>query len=233
MWDLGQIADALADGLRARAAELDAEDSVYGLDAMSELDLHPVLRNSLSRAGFGVIREQPYAGDPWSRPKESARDRCDIVLTPNPDTPLADDALEIKERDKAGGTLFEASVRDQPLVAQGLAPEDAFWLEIKTVGQHSVVAGVAGANQTYASALLACRGDLAKLSGDDRIRFGALCVVLFAEDEPIARHDLDALLHKCLDEDLPVSAPSVRVFGITERIGNTVTAVLLAPVRLL
>jgi len=233
MWDLEQIADALADGLRVRAGKLDAEDAVYGLDAQSELELHPLLRNSLSRAGFGVFSEQPYPGDPWLRSKESARDRCDIVLTPDPETALGDDTSELKERDKSAGTLFEASIRDRPLVAEGLEPEDAFWLEVKSVGQHSVVAGVAGADRAYAADLLACRNDVSKLAGDDRIRFGALCVVLFTADEQTARHDLDALMHTCLDEDLPVSAPAVRVVDITERIGNTVAAIMLAPVRLL
>ena len=64
-----------------------------------------------------------------------------------------------------------------------------------------------------AANLLSCRADIAKLAGDDRIRFGALCLLLFAEDEATARHDLDALLHTCLDEDLPVSTPAVLVCG--------------------
>lgn len=233
MWDHEGIAEALAAGLEERAAALDAEQAVRGLDAMSEVELHEPLASGLASAGFGVWREQPYPGLPEPRPRESARDRCDLGLTPEPGRPIADLTRELKQRDKASGTLFEPLVTAQPLEAPGVAPEDAFWLEVKTVAQHAYVAGVPGPNRAYASQLLACRADVEKLLSDDRICHGGLALVLFCEAEEVARHDAGAFMHRCLDEDMPLGAPVGRAFGITDRAGNACCAVWLAPFRLL
>ena len=233
MWDHEAIAGALAAGLEERAAALDAEQAVRGLDALGEVELHEILASGLVGAGFGVQREQAYPGLPEPRPKESSRDRCDLVLTPEPDQPIADLTRELKQRDKAAGTLFGPLVAAQPLEAPGVPPENAFWLEVKTVAQHAYVAGVPGPNRAYAGQLLACRGDVEKLMSDDRICHGGLALVLFCEHEEVACHDAGALVHRCLDEDMPVIAPAGRAFGITDRAGNACCAVWLAPFRLL
>src|SRR5437868_1923692 len=108
MWPLDPIADAAADALRARAAELREAHAVYGLDARAELDFHPIIAAGLKRSGVGVLREQPYPHE-WFRklrPPKTAREgeglalpiprdrmRCDLVLTPEPNQTL-DDSLK-------------------------------------------------------------------------------------------------------------------------------------------
>ncbi|HWB19276.1 MAG TPA: hypothetical protein VG711_03170, partial [Phycisphaerales bacterium] len=63
LWSIAQLADELADGLAREARRLDVEQSVYGLDSLSELELHPVLERVFLAAGYGVFREQRYPAD--------------------------------------------------------------------------------------------------------------------------------------------------------------------------
>jgi hypothetical protein len=215
---LDEIADLAADALRGRAEELDAERAVHGLDALPEIDLHPILAGALEGAGYAVHREQLYPAQSTRR-RRSERERCDLVLTRG-EGELLDPRDGARQADAA--SLF---------TQRAVAPDDACWIEVKSVGQFTYEAGVPQPNRTYSSELVAGPiGDLAKLARDPFIATGAVLVVLFTADEPVARHDLGVLMHRCLDKELPVGSPMIRSFPITDRIGNARCSVALIPV---
>jgi hypothetical protein len=209
VWSSTEIADALEAGLRTEADRLDAEQSVRGLDALDELSVHPLLADGFRRAGYGAFGEQHYP-TVGRRQRDSEGERCDLVLTPG-GRDLNDPSRE--------PTLF-----DPP---DAVALDEAFWLEVKVVCQFTPE----GPNQRYTSQLLATvRADVTKLSRNCGIRHSGLLIILFAEDRSTAEHDLAAWLDRCLQRGLPVGSPSMRTFGITDRLGNGVCAVALYPV---
>lgn len=231
MWRCEDLAEAAARGLRARAAELDLEQAVRGIDALAEVELHPFLRDGLASAGFGVLMEQPYPGEPLRRPLHRERERCDLVVVP-PELAgvgLADPVVELRRSDELERTLFASLAPERPV---GIAPSDAFWMEVKSVGQFAFSGGIPVANATYASELV--RGpatDAAKLSRDPLIQHAGVLLVHFTADERTASHDLGVLIHRCLDRDLPVCEPVIARFGFTDRIGNSLCSVSLIRVR--
>ena len=213
MFDLRAICDSCADALPERAVALDAEQSPYGIDALAELGLHPLLHEGCRRAGYAVLSEQRFPSHA-SRARRSEGDRCDIALLEPPAAHLIDPLME--------GTLFGA---------HGAQPEEALWIEIKVVPQFALVAGVACANQGYSSLLLqSAAADVRKLASDPRIRHAAILLVLFTASEAVARHDVNAWACACLDKGLEIGAPIVATFGIADRIGNKVCAVAMTGV---
>lgn len=210
MFDLRIIGDACADALRLRAAALDEEQSPYGTDALAELELHPFLLEGCRRAGFIALPEQRYPSHA-ARSRRSEGDRCDIVLLEPPATHLLDPLM--------ADTLF---------AQRGAAPEDALWIEVKVVPQFALVSGVACANAGYSGLLLqSAAADIRKLSSDERIRHGAILLVMFGASQDVLRHDITAWACACLDKDLQIGVPVVSAFGITERIGNRYCATAL------
>lgn len=225
--------------LEAREHALREEQAVYGLDALQELELHAIIADGLARtSGFGVLREQTYPHE-WTRkratldalPIRRDRMRADIVLTDRPGQHL-DDAVATEkqrraERKQIEGTLFAVLAPAEPPPAPDMIqPEDALWVEIKVIAQQTLTAGVLGPNRTYSSELT--RGpiaDLAKLAADERIHAGAAVIVLFAQNETIARHDLSIVIHKSLDKLLPIISPAIRCMPIADRLGNACCAV--------
>ena len=209
MWSVADLADAIEAGLRCRCAALDDEHAVYGLDALDEVDLHPVLGNTLIDAGFGVAREIRYPADHHKR-KESHGERCDLVLCP--------DARPLSSTE-AKSTLFEPP--------DATPFDEAFWLEVKTVAQHTTD----GANASYSSQLLSTiRHDVSKLSKDPGILHAGLLIVMFVHDAPVAAHDLGVWQDRCLARGLPIGAPSLRGISITDRLGHGHLQVAVYPV---
>ncbi|MHC4416778.1 MAG: hypothetical protein ACYS0G_16025 [Planctomycetota bacterium] len=209
MYPTSDIVDAVEAGLAKEADRLEEAQSVRGLDALDELSLHPILATALERAGYGVSPEERY---PAGRGKasQSEGERCDLVLTPD-GRPLA-----APEQDP---TLF-----DPP---DAVALDDAFWLEVKVIAQFTTE----GANRSYASALLsAARQDVTKLSRDPDIAHAGLLIVLFALDEQVTEHDLDAWESRCLEAGLPIGSPARSRFSIADRLGNRLCAVVVYPV---
>ena len=193
------IADAIAAGLRRRAAEDDAAQAVYGFDGQSELALHPLLHAALRDAGFHVLTEQRYPAD-WLKASRSEGKRCDIVLTREP-LALRDPLIR--------GTLFD----DQP----ASDVEDAYYLEVKTVAQFEAD----GPFRRYSAELLgAVTQDVSKLYRDAQLIHSGLLVVLFTADEATASHDLRAWLDRAWAKKYPVQPPARRGFAITNRVGN-------------
>jgi hypothetical protein len=208
-FSVADIADAIEEGLATEARRLDREQAVRGLDACEELELHPVLAGGLRAAGYVVWPEQHYPL-PKRRRTDIEGERCDLVLA-REDAPL--DTLEREP------TLF-----DPPK----LVPlDEAFWLEVKVVAQHTPE----GPNARYASQLLSeVRQDVSKLSRNPGIHHAALALVLFCADDATADHDLAVWLERCLDQGLPVGSPCLRRVPITDRLGNTRCVVAVYPV---
>ena len=211
IWTTSIIADAVHDGLRDRAREEDLEQAVYGLDHHDELGLHPLVHAALRAAGWGVWPEQRYPGH-WAKSRKSEGNRCDVVLTEDPATPLRDPEIR--------GTLFDQ--------LKGCDPDDAYWLEIKTVAQQTIE----GPFPRYTTELLSpVARDIRKLWSDGVIRHAGLLLILFTAGRHVAEHDLTAWYTRCLDRGYPVGAPEYRLFDITERIGNSCCAVGVFGVR--
>jgi hypothetical protein len=232
MWSADQIVLAAAAGLDAEIRRRELEQSPHGLDSLSETQLHPLIAAGLAAQGWGTFPEQPYPGEIGRRSRRTERERCDLVLTPSPQHPPRDPMAHLKERDAAAGTLFGAHVETCQQQETTTPPEEAYWLEIKLVGQFCFSAGVPGANRTYASELLSIApADIPKLARDPRIVHAGLLLVLQTADREVADHDLAALMHRCLDRGLPVTTPSIARLPIEDRIGNTLCTVAVIPVR--
>lgn len=209
MWSPADITDAIEAGFRRRAAALDAEHAVYGLDALDEVRLHPVIAEALSHEGFGVYREERYPAD-RRKHRESEGERCDFVLTPG--------GLPLRVAERKA-TLF-----DSPDMVD---LDEAYWLETKVVAQYTPE----GPNRQYASQLLSTvRHDVAKLAKDPDILHAGLLIVMFVREQAVAVHDLDIWQDRCLRRSLPIAAPSVRHVQITERMGHGICTIALYPV---
>lgn len=209
-WSVADLADAIHEGLRSRAAADDLEQAVYGFDALDELGLHPILHQGLRDAGYGVWPERRYPSD-GSHRKKSHGKRCDAVLTP--------DSKTIRE---AGikGTLYDT--------APAVDLDEVFWLEIKTVAQFETE----GPFRRYSAELLQpVAKDVKKLWNDGLINHAGLLLVLFTADELIAEHDIAAWHRRCIERGYPVGLPAVRRLKITDRIGNARCTTALFPVR--
>lgn len=209
-WSTADIADAVFEGVRRQAEQDDLEQAVYGFDARDELRLHPLIAQALRDAGCGVWPEQRYPDDQL-RPRRSEGRRCDLVLTRD-DLPLRDPLIR--------GTLFD----HQPATD----PQDAYWLEIKTVAQFET----GGPFARYSAELLApVAQDVRKIWSDSVIRHGGLLLLLFTQNRQWAEHDLAVWHDRCLQRGLPVAPPAVRGLAITDRIGNAWCAVAVFGIR--
>jgi hypothetical protein len=232
MWWMSEILRHALEGVRAFDAEQTRSQSVYGVDALKEVALHHVLAEALSAAGFGVVREAVYPGEMAAGVRRSARARCDLVLLPEPGQALEDPAHEQSVLSAGADTLF-AGVADRMGPVPGMVPaSEACWIEVKAVAQHAFIDGVPVPNPAYAEQLR--RGpltDMVKLARDPSIWTGAALVVLFCENEDIARHDLGRVGHALLDADLPLASPEFGGVAIDDRAGNAWCGMGLYPVR--
>ncbi len=225
--------DALGAELSARAAALDGEQAVRGLDALSEVEFHPLLAQAFVGMGLGVAREAVYPGQielaSRVRARRAERERCDLVLLPLPGASLRDPVRERIHRDEELGTLF-GSLAPTPHEDR-IAPEDAFWLEIKVVAQFAYTNGWTGPNRAYASELTRALADLPKIARDPSIHRGGLLLIAFTRDRATAEHDLGVLRERAIERDEPMRPPVHVSFHIGDRIGNAACTLWLAPAR--
>jgi hypothetical protein len=234
VWSVLDIANGAAAGLRKAETRLAAEHAVYGLDALDEVGLHPILAEGLRDAGFGVWSEQPFPGEVERRLARRSRERCDLVLTNDPQAGLIEPVTRLRNMDAAAGTLF-GIVADEspPEPARVTEVGEAYWLEVKTVAQWAYVHGVPQANRQYAAQLIAGpEKDLLKLAREPRVCFGGSLVVLFCDARATAEHDLIRAVHTLLDRGVPVGTPELAWVDIEDRAGNAVCAAALLPARL-
>jgi hypothetical protein len=222
---------------------------------------HEWTRKQSSRAIRTSHIAHPTSDIPLPIPRD--RMRCDLVLTPQPNQSLSDSLTEEKTRraeaKELEGTLFEAlstshlapgspsspalagevpealrGRRGDDHQATNISPENAYWLELKTLGQYTNTSGLPGPNRKYTTELTRNPlADLTKLAADDRIHQAAAALILFAQDEPTARHDLNILMQRARAKVLPITlfSPHTRHFTIPDRIGNTICTTCLIAIR--
>ena len=224
MWQGFDAAMVISAVLERRQRELAAEQAVRGLDAMKELELHGLIAEACHGAGFGVLREVAYP-TLGEATRNSARSRCDLVLTALPGQSLIDALATKREIAARVGTLFaqlpaEKAAAEASDVALVSAAE-CLWVEIKCVAQVAYTHGVPSPNRGYGSELVqALRTDLDKLAADPAIFEGVVVLVLFTQDERTARNDLIVAANRCLDHASAIASMSSRSFAISDRAGN-------------
>lgn len=219
--------------LSTRADELDEEQSVRGIDAFNELQIHALLEDAFIEDGFGVVRESHYPSDGDAYTTSSRRQRCDLALISDPKLSLTDPTSELKQLAMAQDTLFAESQSIHPDPTTTCPPEDAWWIEIKSCAQFAYRDGVPTPNPGYAHELVSgLQNDVCKLSADPHIWHAASLITLFCEDETIARHDLNQAASMCMDQDLPIQSPLIETHSITDRGGNGCVAIGLFPLSI-
>ncbi len=225
-----EILDASIQALTMHSGLLDQEHAVRGIDALSELQLHAVIGDALLEEGFGVFREAHYPSDGDAYTKQTHRNRCDLVLTPNPHLQLIDPAHRLKELAIAQETLFAGLVEVDPDPEKACAPDNACWIEIKSCAQHAYRDGIPSPNPRYGHELVTgLQTDLCKLSADEQIWHGCSMIILFTESEEIARNDLLQATQICIEQGFPTRTPLIETGSITDRAGNGCVAIGLFP----
>jgi len=209
-WSWHELADALTKGLVTAAAEVELEQAVRGLDARSELELHPLLHASLRAAGYGVHPEQRFPRERGKR-RRSEGVRCDMVVTP-------------------GGLALEAEETQLGLFAprQTVGLEQALWLEVKAVAQFKEQRP----NRAYAAALQRpVWKDVEKLAADPGIVHAAVLLILFTADAATAEHDLGVWAGRASLLGLPLWPRVQRSLAIGDRRGNKLCTLALFPIE--
>ncbi len=233
VWNPSAIVTAVRESLQTREEAFRNDQAVSGLDALLETQIHPILSQGLSNTSLGVHREVPYPSSSQFTPKNSARQRCDLVVTEQPGMELFDPITEQKMLEMASDTLFAEFAHDIAPEKTGADPSECYWIEVKSIAQYAYVDGVPAPNGAYARQLT--QGpleDIAKLASEPAIWHAGMMVVLFAESDAVIEHDITQLAHECLDHDLPVGTPIIESLAICDRAGNARCGVGLIPVRL-
>lgn len=233
MWNPTEIMSILYNGLQRLEADFCEQHAYQGLDSYTETQLHPLLAQAFANDAATVLREVRYPSALVDLPKDSHRQRCDLVLIPKDKSRIFDIVDEQVAQNKAIGTLFESqSTNAIPDIDQSM-PEDAYWIEVKSVAQFSYIDGVPVANGKYTTDLLSGpRNDLVKLAVDPLIQFGCVLVLLFHEEQIAGSHDLAVVSNSILNQELPMGLPEIESFPIADRGGNSWCTVGLLPVKL-
>lgn len=222
-----RIVDHIARGIERTESSLRTEQAVVGLDMLDERELQALAASSLAEGGWGVHREVPYPTAPRINSARSERDRCDIVLTPEPGQRVADAVESARMEAELRATLFADVDRPESDTGLVVQPSDAIWIELKTTGQFTCRDGIGGPNRAYSSELV--RGpltDARKLLADSTIDAAVVVLILFAANEASARHDVAMAVHRMLDAGSLVVSTEVDVVPIVDRIGNSVCAIV-------
>lgn len=207
-WRWDDLADALAAGLQRAADEVELEQAVRGLDARSELELHPLLHAGLRAGGYGVAAEVRFPRDRGLR-RRSEGVRCDMVVTPD-GRPLAEPGAQLGLFAAPGAVLLA----------------EAAWLEVKVVAQHRE----GGPNRGYAGALgRPVWKDIDKLAADPAIAHAAVVLIVFTEDAAVASHDLDVWVSAASVRGLRLGPREQRALAIGDRLGNRLCTVAVVP----
>jgi len=223
--------------MRAHLASIDTdlhrENAHRGLDSYPEILLHPLLCQGFADAPYTVLREVGYPSSSMTRPNNAQRQRCDLVFISGRNLRLFDPINEQRVRDNAVGTLFEPIAQAHEPEPDEITPQDAYWVEVKSVAQFSYVDGVPGPNASYTHELLdGPRRDVIKLGSEPLIHHGAVLIMLFSQEQKIGVHDITQTARTMIDHDLPISMPVVESFPITNHASNAWCTLGLIPVRL-
>ncbi len=233
MWKLTAFIEALRIHLESTESMLIIENTRFGLDALKETDLHPIIHQGFIDADMEVLREVCFPSTDRALPGRNARERVDLVLLPDGKKSLYDPVDAHKELYRASGTLFEPVASLPQPKEHECDPSDAFWIEIKCVPQFRYVDGVPVPNTKYAHEIVAgpCE-DVVKLASDPLIRHAGVLVVVFNEFEVAGPHDIAMSVREMIDRDLPVGMPEIEQLPIQDRGGNAWCTLGLIPVRM-
>lgn len=233
MWSHLELLDTIRARLRLEDRALREQQAVRGLDALREIDLHPLISHAFSDGPLSSLREVYYPSSDSVLPNGNQRDRCDFVVLPDGKKSLFDPVDAHKKLQSASGTLFEPVASLPEIEAHECHPTDAFWVEIKIIAQHRYIDGVPVPNPKYAHELLSGpRTDVIKLAADPMIRHAGVLVVIFSEYEEAGVHDLSMAMREMIDQDLPVGMPEYTSLPIVDLGGNAWCTLGLIPVRL-
>ncbi|MEL7474346.1 MAG: hypothetical protein AAGK04_13590 [Planctomycetota bacterium] len=235
VWSGADLCTLAMRGVRARAQALDDEHAWRGIDAMEEVEWHALLFEALASDGLAARREVLYPGEQNLARLPRDRQRCDLVVAPDADRPIADLEEGVRQADRAarGGLFAQVARQDAASDAQTHAPpEDCCWIEVKSIAQTAYRDGAPAPNARYAPELKATINDLRKLATNEHILHGWLLVTLCAHDEKIARHDLHALAQHASSKGVGITDTIVETTSIADRVGNAIAAIGLfrAPV---
>jgi hypothetical protein len=206
-WDFSTLADRLAGAIHVAEADLRLEQSVYGMDSKTELELQSLLAQALVNH-YEVAREIHYPSTVGR--KLTHRQRCDIVLTPK-GQPL--------KLDIAPPTLFDP--------VNLCPPDQALWLEVKIAYQFRE-GGVrhGGYGSQWRSAIV---DDLRKMESESLIHHAALVLIVFTESEEILNKDIELFEDVLAQKEVLAGFRQVRSIPILERIGHRLTTLALWP----
>lgn len=206
-FDLSTLADQLEQTVHRREQELRLEQAVYGIDKLSEIELHALLADGLA-GHYCVAREVHYPSTAGR--KLTHRNRCDLVLTP-PGRPLR---LDHKPPD-----LFSPT--------DAADPTEALWLEVKVAWQfREGGARHAGYGAQWRDAVVA---DLRKMEDDALIQEAALLLVVFNENEEVLHKDLDLFETVLARQEVLAGFRQSRSIGILDRMGHRLCTAALWP----
>ncbi|MCA9298527.1 MAG: hypothetical protein KDA28_05645 [Phycisphaerales bacterium] len=200
-WDLERLLAIIADAARAHEQGTVRAQDVHGIDALDEVEIHPLLADALEATGWTCLREQRYPSSGALDRSFRDRFRCDLVLL-DAGTTLAD-PLE-HARDLDAHPLFG----DQP--PPGVPPEDACWIEVK----------VLSAARCSVATIDTALDDLAKLANDELILVGGLLFMLFAPDEATGRETLNRAWTRGVEDGRCSHRPLIEWVPIADRRGH-------------
>jgi hypothetical protein len=240
MWIDREILEWCIDALRAASEAIELEQAPKGIDSKDEKWVQGELASAIaSRMAsrvvpqMTVVREQVFPHMRRVGARLSEREKCDLVLLPAGTKRLLDEqkAAGARKKDVSQAALFGDAAGGDELhdVAR---PEDAYWLEVKVLGQFEYRKGVPVPNRQYSTQLVkAVCDDLQKLVDDPVVRHGGVLVVLFVADEAIAQHDMGVAMSRGIDKGLNPSGAMHGGFAIADRIQNRWCSCWLMPVE--
>ncbi len=209
--DLSTVADHIVEALSQVEAELRLEQSVHGLDALSEVALHELLTGRLA-THYQVAREVCYPSSTGA--KRSHRQRCDLVLSSKGQPLLPEGQLGLSFGGDGATTSWSP-------------PEEALWLEVKRAHQFRE-GGLwhRGYGGQFRQGVVK---DLRKMAAEASIREGGLLLIAFNESVEVLTKDL-LLFESLLEQaELLCGFRQERRIPIQERIGHTLCTAVLWP----
>ncbi|HLO40111.1 MAG TPA: hypothetical protein VK176_03745 [Phycisphaerales bacterium] len=231
LWIEREILGWCVEALGAASAAIELEQAPKGIDSKDEKWMQGELADALA-SRVVVVRERVFPHMRRAGARLSQREKCDLVLLPEGCTRLEEDrqikATSAGVPDQAG--LFTQTPLEAPQERVAGA-QDAFWLEVKVLGQFEYRRGVPTPNRQYSTQLVkAVCDDLQKLVDDPLVMHGGVLVVVFCADEHVAAHDMGIALNRGVDRGLTPTGAVHGGFAIPDRIGNRWCSVWLMPV---
>ncbi|MCC6422720.1 MAG: hypothetical protein IT447_04525 [Phycisphaerales bacterium] len=206
-WDYSRLADRIGEVLRGAEERLRLEQAVYGLDAMEEIQWHPMLAEGL-RGDYEVAREVHYPSSVGN--KLTHRKRCDLVLS------ALGHPLKL---DRSAPTLFDP--------AEPTEPEGALWLEVKVAHQFRLPQQ---RDERYgAQWQKGIIDDLMKMDQEVRIRQAGMLLIVFNESAEVLEKDVELFEMLLARQEVLAGERQVRSVEIWDRMGHGLCTAAIWP----